>query len=37
MKQAERLLGEGIHPRVICEGYELARKESLKYQLVIDL
>jgi T-complex protein 1 subunit zeta len=31
MKQAERLLSEGIHPRVITEGYELARKETLKY------
>lgn len=30
MKQAERLLSEGIHPRVITEGYELARKEALR-------
>lgn len=29
MKQAERLLSEGIHPRVITEGYEYARKEAL--------
>ena len=31
MKQAERLLAEGIHPRVITEGYELARKEALTF------
>jgi T-complex protein 1 subunit zeta len=31
MKQAERLLAEGIHPRVITEGYELARKEALAF------
>jgi T-complex protein 1 subunit zeta len=24
-------LGEGIHPRVITDGYELARKETLKF------
>ncbi|CAD8143490.1 unnamed protein product [Paramecium pentaurelia] len=31
MKQAERLLAEGIHPRVITEGFELARKEALSF------
>lgn len=31
MKQAERLLGEGIHPRVITEGYELGRREALNF------
>ena len=31
LKQAERLLQEGIHPRVITEGFELARVQSLKF------
>ena len=26
MKQAQRLIQEQVHPRVITEGYELARK-----------
>lgn len=31
MKLAQRLIQEKVHPRVITEGYELARKESLKF------
>ena len=31
LKQAQRLIQEQVHPRVITEGYELARKESLKF------
>ena len=31
MKQAQRLAQEQVHPRIITEGYELARKESLKF------
>lgn len=31
MKQAQRLVQEQIHPRIITEGYELARKEALKF------
>lgn len=31
MKQAQRLVQEQVHPRIITEGYELARKESLKF------
>ena len=31
MKQAQRLIQEQVHPRIITEGYELARKESLKF------
>jgi len=30
LRVAERLVNEGLHPRVIAEGYELAREESLK-------
>ncbi|KAI8882341.1 T-complex protein 1 zeta subunit [Backusella circina FSU 941] len=31
LKQAERYISEGLHPRVITEGYEAAKKESLKF------
>lgn len=30
LKQAERYTSEGVHPRVVGEGYDLAMKESLK-------
>jgi len=29
MRQAERHIAEGLHPRIITEGFELAKKESL--------
>jgi hypothetical protein len=29
LKQAERYVSEGLHPRVLTEGFELAKKESL--------
>merc|ERR1711920_727624 len=29
MKQAEIILGEGVHPRIICEGFEMAKKATL--------
>merc|ERR1719197_2062238 len=35
MKLAQRLVGEGLHQRVISEGYERAKKEVL--QLIKDL
>lgn len=31
LKQAERYLSEGLHPRVIVEGFELAREETLSF------
>jgi T-complex protein 1 subunit zeta len=31
LKQAERLISEGVHPRVVSEGYEFAREFSLKF------
>lgn len=31
LKQAERYISEGLHPRIITEGFELAKKESLKF------
>ena len=30
LKQAERYVSEGLHPRVITEGYDIAKKEALK-------
>ncbi|KAL6450290.1 CCT6 T-complex protein 1 subunit zeta [Candida maltosa Xu316] len=31
LKQAERFISEGVHPRVIVDGFELAREASLKF------
>ena len=30
MKQAERFLSEGLHPRVVTDGFEQAKKEAVK-------
>jgi T-complex protein 1 subunit zeta len=38
LKQADRHIGEGLHPRVITDGYEIAKTEALKVcgvQLVV--
>ena len=29
LKQAERFISEGVHPRIITEGIELAKQEAL--------
>ncbi|WWC94918.1 T-complex protein 1, zeta subunit [Kwoniella sp. B9012] len=31
LKQADRYIQEGVHPRVIGEGFDLAKKEALKF------
>ena len=31
LKQAERFLSEGLHPRVIAEGYDLAKDRVLEF------
>ncbi|KAG7194142.1 T-complex protein 1 subunit zeta [Scheffersomyces spartinae] len=31
LRQAERFISEGVHPRVIVDGFEVAREQSLKY------
>ncbi|KAG2731496.1 hypothetical protein G9P44_005083 [Scheffersomyces stipitis] len=31
LKQAERFTSEGVHPRVIVDGFEIAREQTLKY------
>lgn len=33
LKQAERYTSEGVHPRVISEGIEVAKTESVKVRL----
>lgn len=37
LKQAERYISDGLHPRVITEGYELAKKESVNVKKEIPL
>ena len=34
MKQANRFTTEGAHPRVITDGFDLAKKEALKVCLL---
>ena len=29
MKQADSIIGEGVHPRVIADGLEIAKEEAL--------
>ncbi|KAB2575298.1 putative t-complex protein 1 subunit zeta protein [Lasiodiplodia theobromae] len=31
LKQADRYISEGLHPRVITDGYEMAKTEALKF------
>jgi T-complex protein 1 subunit zeta len=31
LKQAERFISEGVHPRIITDGFEIARKSTLKF------
>jgi len=31
LKQAERYLSEGVHPRVLCDGFDLAKTASVKF------
>ncbi|RWA11200.1 hypothetical protein EKO27_g3904 [Xylaria grammica] len=31
LKQADRYIAEGLHPRVITDGFEIAKNESLKF------
>ena len=37
MRQAERYLGEGVHPRILVDGIEIAKKEILNYLEVIKI
>lgn len=31
MRQAERYLGEGVHPRILVDGIEIAKRETLAF------
>ena len=31
LKQADRYIAEGLHPRIITDGYEIAKNETLKF------
>ena len=31
MRQAERFLGEGVHPRILADGLEKAKGESIRF------
>lgn len=33
LKQAERFISEGLHPRLVTEGIEIAKKEALLVNL----
>lgn len=34
LKQADRHISEGLHPRVITDGYEIAKNEALKVRTI---
>lgn len=34
LKQAERYISDGLHPRVITEGYDLAKKEAVNVNFI---
>jgi T-complex protein 1 subunit zeta len=31
MRQAERYLGEGVHPRILADGIEIGKRETLAF------
>ena len=31
MRQAEQIIGEGVHPRHVVDGFELAKQETLRF------
>jgi T-complex protein 1 subunit zeta len=31
MRQAERYIGDGVHPRILVEGMEMAKNEVLRF------
>ena len=34
LKQADRYITEGLHPRIITDGYEIAKTETLKVHIL---
>ena len=37
LKQADRYVSEGLHPRIITEGFDIAKKEALEVICVCSL
>lgn len=37
LKQADRYISEGVHPRVIGEGFDIAKKEALKVSFLLPM
>lgn len=35
LKQADRYISEGLHPRIITEGFEIAKNASLKVRYIL--
>jgi len=35
LKQADRFISEGVHPTVIAEGFDLAKKEALTVSFLL--
>ena len=35
LKQADRYISEGVHPTVIAEGFDLAKKEALAVSFAV--
>ena len=35
LKQADRYITEGLHPRIITDGYEIAKDETLKVSTML--
>ena len=35
LKQADRQITEGLHPRVLTDGFELAKNETLKVSFIL--
>ena len=31
MRQAERYIGDGVHPRILVDGIEIAKNETLRF------
>lgn len=36
LKQADRYISEGLHPRVVTDGYEIAKNETLKVSISVE-
>ena len=37
LKQADRYISEGLHPRIVTDGFEIAKNEALKVRLYLEL